>query len=359
MGKLEIKKEVCIFFDVLGTKAFFDKVKENTQEERELIQKYRDLVKFIKKEVKDIFELSKNKVKYFSDNIFISFDTKVEDIGYILIFLARVQLVSIVKFGLPIRGGITLGNICNTDVLIGKGLIDSYTMEGNANYPMIQMSNEFFELVKGKYIKSLKEISYFKFLSQGKKITKMNPKEKKDFINEVKEEYKLIGTYDENLFFIYNGNIFLHFLNVLIINHSLVELNVTYDFFDEILDEEDVNMDNFKEYIIKKMKSFIEKQKLEIRKEMQVKNKINKLDETEIYLKDKIKKEIIKSKNNLDKKNEFLDVYKKLDNKIITFDNNNREFLKENKNHLNVMEKYIFLQIYLEIFISSYPSKVK
>ena len=134
----KLKEEFCVFFDVLGTKSKF--LTSNFEEEEKLVKKYENFIKDIKEILRDNgFE--EDKIKLFSDNIFINFpNTTLKEIYDVFRCLAYIQIRAIEKYNFLLRGGVEYSTIYNKkDIVIGKGLVVAVELEEEANYPIIML----------------------------------------------------------------------------------------------------------------------------------------------------------------------------------------------------------------------------
>ena len=144
----KLKEEFCVFFDVLGTKSKF--LTSNFEEEEKLVKKYENFIKDIKEILRDNgFE--EDKIKLFSDNVFINFlNTTLKETYDVFKCLAYIQIMAIEKYNFLLRGGVEYSTIYNEkDIAIGKGLVAAVELEKEANYPIIMLG----ERAKGELSK--------------------------------------------------------------------------------------------------------------------------------------------------------------------------------------------------------------
>lgn len=137
----KLKEEFCVFFDVLGTKNKF--LTSNFEEEEKLVKGYENFIKDIKKILEENgFE--KDKIKLFSDNIFINFpNTTLKEMYDVFRCLAYIQIKAIEKYNFLLRGGVEYSTIYNEkDIVIGKGLVEAVELEKKANYPIIMLGEK-------------------------------------------------------------------------------------------------------------------------------------------------------------------------------------------------------------------------
>lgn len=137
----KLKEEFCVFFDVLGTKNKF--LTSNFEEEEKLVKGYENFIKDIKKILEENgFE--KDKIKLFSDNIFINFpNTTLKEMYDVFRCLAYIQIKAIEKYNFLLRGGVEYSTIYNEkDIVIGKGLVEAVELEKDANYPIIMLGEK-------------------------------------------------------------------------------------------------------------------------------------------------------------------------------------------------------------------------
>ena len=160
----KLKEEFCVFFDVLGTKSEF--LTSNFEEEEKLVKKYENFIKDIKEILRDNgFE--EDKIKLFSDNIFINFpNTTLKEIYNVFRCLAYIQIMAIEKYTFLLRGGVEYSTIYNEkDIVIGKGLVEAVKLEEEANYPIIilgeKAQKEFLRILKEEKEEVLKQYKNF------------------------------------------------------------------------------------------------------------------------------------------------------------------------------------------------------
>ena len=150
----KLKEEFCVFFDVLGTKSKF--LTSNFEEEEKLVKKYENFIKDIKEILRNNgFE--EDKIKLFSDNIFINFpNTTLKETYDVFRCLAYIQIMAIEKYNFLLRGGVEYSTIYNEkDIVIGKGLVEAVELEKDANYPIIILG----ERAKEEHLKKIYEES--------------------------------------------------------------------------------------------------------------------------------------------------------------------------------------------------------
>ena len=150
----KLKEEFCVFFDVLGTKSKF--LTSNFEEEEKLVKKYENFIKDIKEILRNNgFE--EDKIKLFSDNIFINFpNTTLKETYDVFRCLAYIQIMAIEKYNFLLRGGVEYSTIYNEkELVIGKGLVEAVELEKDANYPIIILG----ERAKEEHLKKIYEES--------------------------------------------------------------------------------------------------------------------------------------------------------------------------------------------------------
>lgn len=202
-------EEFCIFFDVLGTTSYFKGIKNG--EEIKLLDRYERLMEIIRYEAKKI-NISKSKITYFSDNIFVSTPkNKLKELYNLLDFISICQIRSITECNLSIRGGVAFDTIRNKEnILMGKGLIKAHDEEAKAVYPWVKFNKETIEI-------------YDKLLSEKRKEKASKVKgATRENVEKVKEEL----TKEENwnllrILKIRNGA-FLNYLNILKDNKDIL-----------------------------------------------------------------------------------------------------------------------------------------
>ena len=150
-SKNDIKRYYIAYVDLLGYKDFFEKHPEKVHDFLDLI---RGAIKDTKSQISitNESEILKNyayidvKVKIFSDNILLCMESGENELEIIrllsfLSLVAGMQRVFITKYGLFLRGGVTIGDMfINDDFVFGQGLIDVVELEQKAIYPRIIVS---------------------------------------------------------------------------------------------------------------------------------------------------------------------------------------------------------------------------
>lgn len=149
----KLKEEFCVFFDVLGTK---NKFLTSNFEEEKLVKDYENFIRDIK-EILMNNGFKENKIKLFSDNIFINFpNTTLKEMYKVFSCLAYIQIKAIEKYNFLLRGGVEYSTIYNEkDIVIGKGLVEAVKLEEEANYPIIILG----ERAKEEHLKKIYEES--------------------------------------------------------------------------------------------------------------------------------------------------------------------------------------------------------
>ena len=153
----KLKEEFCVFFDVLGTKNKF--LTSNFEEEEKLVKGYENFIKDIKKILEENgFE--KDKIKLFSDNIFINFpNTTLKEMYDVFRCLAYIQIMAIEKYKFLLRGVIEYNK---------KDLVDTFEEEKDFNYPLIMIRDSIKEDILEDFSQSIIKISdkfYINYLS--------------------------------------------------------------------------------------------------------------------------------------------------------------------------------------------------
>lgn len=210
--------------------------------------------------------ISKGKIKYFSDNVFVSTPkNKLKELYNLLDFISICQIRSITECNLSVRGGVAFDTIRNKDgILMGKGLIKAYEEEGKAVYPWVKFNKETVKIYNEVLSEKRREKA-----SKVKGATRKNIEKVKKVLKE-EEGWTLL-----RIFKIRNGA-FLNCLDVLKDNKDILN-------------------------ILKKHKKFITKE---------LKKDLNKLNKNQIILKmfkyfsDEIL--VVQLKKNLESRNNFL-----------------------------------------------------
>lgn len=143
-----IKEYYIAYFDLLGYKEFFRRYPENVgdflQDIHNAISGTKDYIQGINESfVGSKIGKLEIKTKLFSDNILLCIEKENGQIDYprfiaFLTIVADIQRNFILKHGLFLRGGITIGTLSfNEDYVFGQGLIDVVALESDATYPRI------------------------------------------------------------------------------------------------------------------------------------------------------------------------------------------------------------------------------
>lgn len=147
-----IKEYYIAYFDILGYKNFFEQHSDKVTDFLSIVNDA------FKGTIAHMYSLNQSgelltnsnvdiKVKVFSDNILLclergnSYNEPIRCLCF-LSAIADIQKKFIIKYGLFIRGGITIGNLYISEIFVfGQGLIDVVEMEEQAIYPRIIISN--------------------------------------------------------------------------------------------------------------------------------------------------------------------------------------------------------------------------
>ena len=143
-----IKEYYIAYFDLLGYKNFFqnypDKVGDFLQVIHEAIFNTKYYIREINSSPVGVdFGKLFIQTKVFSDNVLLCLETTTEPVEYprflaFLAIIAEIQRSFILRYGLFLRGGITIGKLSfNEDFVFGQGLIDAVALEEAAIYPRI------------------------------------------------------------------------------------------------------------------------------------------------------------------------------------------------------------------------------
>ena len=148
MEEKKTKDYYIAYFDILGYKAYFDDNENDIQELlRNNIAIARDAESMANRKnitSQTIF------YKMFSDNCIILLDgndvTEKVAIKSLTNLVAALQLKILKDYGIPIRGGITRGQVyIDDEIVFGSGLIDAVKLEDKiAQYPRIVIDEERF-----------------------------------------------------------------------------------------------------------------------------------------------------------------------------------------------------------------------
>ena len=153
-----IKEYYIAYFDLLGYKNFFqsypNEVANFLQMIHEAISSTNTYIQSVNKspigaEIGNLFI----RTKMFSDNVLLCLKISAASIEYLrflafLSIIADIQRNFVLKYGLFLRGGITIGKLSfNDDFVFGQGLIDAVALEEKAIYPRIVMDKPVLDYV--------------------------------------------------------------------------------------------------------------------------------------------------------------------------------------------------------------------
>lgn len=154
-----IKEYYIAYFDLLGYKQFFqthpDKAGDFLQAIHEAVSNTGDYIQAVNSSRIGV-EIGKLFIrkKVFSDNILLCLETTKAEVEYprflaFLAIIADIQRNFVLRYGLSLRGGITIGELSfNEDFVFGRGLIDAVTLEETAIYPRIIMDKSVLDYVR-------------------------------------------------------------------------------------------------------------------------------------------------------------------------------------------------------------------
>jgi len=146
----EYEKRVVVFIDILG---FREHIKQTTEDNGYFI-KLRNCLNFIANlKIENDNEKKKNpenkrEITVFSDSIVISYSTEFEgSVFWLLLDVVHIQL-EMMKMGILMRGGLTVGNLCHNDnIVYGPAMIEAYELESKAAiYPRVVVNEEVFNI---------------------------------------------------------------------------------------------------------------------------------------------------------------------------------------------------------------------
>ena len=189
----KLKEEFCVFFDVLGTKNKF--LTSNFEEEEKLVKNYENFIKDIKEILKENgFE--EDKIKLFSDNIFINFpNTTLKEMPSILKCLTYIQILAIEKYKFLLKGVVEYLTVSNEKdfeypmIMLGesikkanKAIVEDFSQS------LIKIFDEYYIDYLSVYYGNNDEDDFFNIMLKHKKFIK------RKLIENSKEFYKIIGT---------------------------------------------------------------------------------------------------------------------------------------------------------------------
>lgn len=167
----EIEKYYIAYVDILGYKDFFCRYPDQVPC---FLKSINDAIQGAKKHVDcgNHSQIMKSYadmnvvVKIFSDNILLCLKTSNSQLEIIrlltfLAIVAEMQRDFIVKYGLFLRGGVTIGDLSvNEDFVFGQGLIDVVDMESKANYPRIIVSKSMNDFIFSRHYITESELQH-------------------------------------------------------------------------------------------------------------------------------------------------------------------------------------------------------
>lgn len=148
LGVEPIKEYYIAYFDLLGYKQFFkdhsDKVESFLNDIYKAICHVKDYIEIItSSSLVSKLGLKSIQTKIFSDNFLLCMETGTTSSEYtrfmmFILIVADIQRNFILRYGLFLRGGITIGTLSfNNGFVFGQGLIDVIALEEKAVYPRI------------------------------------------------------------------------------------------------------------------------------------------------------------------------------------------------------------------------------
>ena len=178
----KLKEEFCVFFDVLGTKSKF--LTSNFEEEEKLVKKYENFIKDIKEILRNNgFE--EDKIKLFSDNIFINFpNTTLKEMYDVFRCLAYIQIMAIEKYKFLLKGVIEYLTVSNEKdfeypmIMLGesikkanKAIVEDFSQS------LIKIFDEYYIDYLSVYYENNNEDDFFNIMLKHKKFIKERLKE--------------------------------------------------------------------------------------------------------------------------------------------------------------------------------------
>ena len=350
----KLKEEFCVFFDVLGTKNKF--LTSNFEEEEKLVKGYENFIKDIKKILEENgFE--KDKIKLFSDNIFINFpNTTLKEMYDVFRCLAYIQIKAIEKYNFLLRGGVEYSTIYNEkDIVIGKGLVEAVKLEEEANYPIIMLGKKAQKedlkkhyLTDEKYIDEIIENLGIKNIDDIKELDINKQVEK------IKDRKQINGESGATVIRI-NDRTYINYLGIYYESQnkeSFIKMMLSHKKFiiESLKKNEEEFLKNEKNFNIKELKNILKNHFdyifYNIRKNY-ILEYIKEIDEQNSQIDSSIFE--TKYNENNQKKKELIKELKNIDEDIKEIDDN----------ILKVREKYIYLLCYHNSFLKRVFEKYK
>lgn len=350
----KLKEEFCVFFDVLGTKNKF--LTSNFEEEEKLVKNYENFIKDIKEILKENgFE--EDKIKLFSDNIFINFpNTTLKEMYKVFNCLAYIQIIAIEKYNFLLRGGVEYSTIYNEkDIVIGKGLVEAVKLEEEANYPIIMLGKRAQKedlkkhyLTDEKYIDEIIENLGIKNIDDIKELDINKQVEK------IKDRKQINGESGATVIRI-NDRTYINYLGIYYESQnkeSFIKMMLSHKKFiiESLKKNEEEFLKNEKNFNIKELKNILKNHFdyifYNIRKNY-ILEYIKEIDEQNSQIDSSIFE--TKYNENNQKKKELIKELKNIDEDIKEIDDN----------ILKVREKYIYLLCYHNSFLKRVFEKYK
>lgn len=350
----KLKEEFCVFFDVLGTKSKF--LTSNFEEEEKLVKKYENFIKDIKEILRDNgFE--EDKIKLFSDNIFINFpNATLKEMYDVFRCLAYIQIMGIEKYNFLLRGGVEYSIIYNEkDIVIGKGLVAAVELEKEANYPIIMLGEKAQKedlkkhyLTDEKYIDEIIENLGIKNIDDIKELDINKQVEK------IKDRKQINGESGATVIRI-NDRTYINYLGIYYESQnkeSFIKMMLSHKKFiiESLKKNEEEFLKNEKNFNIKELKNILKNHFdyifYNIRKNY-ILEYIKEIDEQNSQIDSSIFE--TKYNENNQKKKELIKELKNIDEDIKEIDDN----------ILKVREKYIYLLCYHNSFLKRVFEKYK
>lgn len=165
----ELKRYYIAYVDMLGYKDFFQKHSEQIPQLLNsicaVISNTKDYIaKANQSQILHVYADMDISMKMYSDNILLCLEigeTQFEIVKLLtfLSIVADVQREFVVKHGLFLRGGVTIGEMSfNDDFVFGQGVIDGVEMEARANHPRIILSQPIVDFLFQRHYISDSEI---------------------------------------------------------------------------------------------------------------------------------------------------------------------------------------------------------
>lgn len=183
------EQRLVVFIDILGFKGIIQK----SESDNRLLQVVMEAIEFLKtfevpeswnttlveieetaqKKVLESFDIKSNvQCTCFSDSVVVSVlcdETNINEAASTLIANLSLLGASLIKVGVLVRGGMSLGKLIhrNTGIVMGQGMISAYEIESRlAKYPRIVLSSKLLERLNYPIMKKRDSYPYHQYIKR-------------------------------------------------------------------------------------------------------------------------------------------------------------------------------------------------